>query len=106
MALGKGNKDKWVQALRSGKYEQTRGKLMSRDTEGIVRYCPLGVFLDVLEYPKDVDNLIFKHAHGYLHFGLSGSTELSPTEESAITRLNDIDKKPFKEIADYIEENL
>lgn len=38
-------KDKWVQALESGRYEQTTGRLRRND-----QYCCLGVLLDVAGY--------------------------------------------------------
>jgi hypothetical protein len=36
-------RDKWVGALRSGKYKQARKKLRDTDPDGETRYCCLGV---------------------------------------------------------------
>lgn len=44
-------KDRWVQALRSGEYEQGTGYLCEIDG-GVVKYCCLGV-LNELVYGKD-----------------------------------------------------
>lgn len=44
----KRNRKAWVEALRSGKYKQTKGKLKSRNGA----YCCLGVLCEVAEVPR------------------------------------------------------
>lgn len=44
----KRNRKAWVEALRSGKFKQTRGKLRSRNAA----YCCLGVVCELAEMPK------------------------------------------------------
>ena len=39
----KANRDKWVAALRSGEFEQTREVLVVKDDDGKKSYCCLGV---------------------------------------------------------------
>ncbi|MFO0203313.1 MAG: hypothetical protein ACK528_09315 [Alphaproteobacteria bacterium] len=106
-------KNKWVKALRSGKYKQGRKNLNYNGA-----YCCLGVlcevYLENCDEPKiekrtkiDWDNLVF---YGRWSAGLpdevhewSGLSNLSPAH---LIHLNDTAKKSFAEIADYIEKEL
>ena len=117
--MNKEIKAKWIKALRSGKYRQTRGKLKSRNGA----FCCLGVLCDIqgakavwqndldggnyvfggdkismppkpywAEVPRDqLDNLARRN-DGYSWAG-------NPPSEN-------FHKHSFSEIADYIEENL
>lgn len=38
---------KWVEALRSGKYKQAKGQLAIHDEKGAVKYCCLGVLCEL-----------------------------------------------------------
>lgn len=103
-------KKEWVDALRSGKYKQTRGKLKSRAGG----FCCLGVLCEVMgikpvwrsedkspvhgEYLYDSEECILTH-------NLRLRAGISPHEEGALIDLNDNGKK-FPEIANWIEENL
>lgn len=40
-------KDKWIAALRSGEYDQTKGVLRREDDEGRASYCCLGVLCEL-----------------------------------------------------------
>jgi len=42
-------KEKWVEALRSGDYEQGEGALRQEPSRGSNKYCCLGVLCDVVE---------------------------------------------------------
>ena len=42
-------KTKWVEALRSGRYEQGRSYLRSQGPDGTLRYCCLGVLTELTE---------------------------------------------------------
>jgi hypothetical protein len=93
-------KDKWIEALRSGKYEQCHGILRSGGSSwsNPERYCCLGVLADIA-YP---DVTVEDHYRQL-------STKLFKGERYIVRkfiRLNDIEKKTFPEIADYIRENL
>jgi hypothetical protein len=89
----------WLDALRSGKYEQTTGQL---ERDG--KYCCLGVYCVVHELTIENGGLdVFDDGlHGYhflaKHIGDSMVTKLYD--------LNDVKKKSFVEIADYIEQNI
>lgn len=94
-------KAKWIAALRSGEYKQTKGHL--HDENG---YCCLGVLCEVTQ-PEDWNGF---HFDGYPNgeefrefFGLN------PREETVLIHMNDgfeQPQKPFSAIADWIEENL
>lgn len=54
----KRNRKAWLEALRSGKYKQTTGKLKSRNGA----YCCLGVLCEVAEVPKKFNG--FDYTYG------------------------------------------
>lgn len=102
-------KAKWLEALRSGKYDQGTGQL--RDSRHC--FCCLGVLCDVAApeawdddmwaYGKDEDR---KEEVGNLPFRFRLKTGITDTNERDLIRLNDQDKKSFAEIANWIEGNL
>jgi len=94
----------WVDALRSGKYEQTTGQLLK---DG--RYCCLGVACEVAMY----HGVIFEYdgENGDLTGNFVGdwleiTTDKGPYTQEKLIDLNDKEKKSFSEIADYIESCL
>lgn len=102
--------EKWIAALRSGKYNQTRGSL--RDQFG---YCCLGVACVINGISDDDIDL-----EGFIidaHIG-DDNTEKMPEQligmdenelVSELTAMNDRDSEDaysFPEIADWIEENV
>ena len=120
-------KQKWVAALRSGKYEQTEGVL--RNNEG---YCCLGVLCDL--YAKETgmewftnnddftmhgnDTMLPHEVRVWAHLAdeFGGYVEVETDEGGAanpsylanpsLTELNDKWQYDFKQIADVIEEQL
>ena len=114
-------KEKWVAALRSGDYPQTRfalNRTKSHD-EAPVGFCCLGVLCEVAGLPKeaDYDNEFFVT---YLMLDSNGEqTECAATlsteqakifgiEEVApkLMDMNDSVGKNFDEIADWIEQHV
>lgn len=115
-------KKRWIEALRSGKYSQTKNIL--RDDKG---YCCLGVLCEVvlgedcwhvttnlkdkpIYYsievlaPNDQDSEgIYEEV--YLPEEVGKKAGLSREEQEELAELND-DGKKFTEIADHIEETL
>lgn len=108
----------WVNALRSGKYEQTTGKLKRHGG-----YCCLGVLCELSGQGEFVDMVEMKDVY-VLPSGMRGKTELPdeivewagmssrdgaihPDYPSGITTLSAMndDGSTFAEIADVIEEN-
>ena len=103
-------KRKWVEALRSGKYAQTKSHL--RDEHG---YCCLGVLCDLIapnDWQSNVEDDVFKHrrANSFPHpevlatAGIEGNTDCDEPVHPLWTaaHMND-DGRTFAEIADYIE---
>lgn len=104
----------WVALLRSGEFEQCQMKL---EKDG--KYCCLGVLcqLAIVEGICEVDNTDGK----VVYYGEDMSYGCLPSSvmkwagmksvlgelegKDALYRLNDIQKKSFVEIADYIETN-
>lgn len=96
-------KEKWVKALRSGKFKQGRRSLKKNMADGSCEYCCLGVLMQLQfggfpAHPdpyKPIAALIGDDAPGRLGKPISNLIEM-----------NDDQKRPFSEIADYIERNL
>ena len=94
-------KDKWVEALRSGRYQQQRDAVLHNEHG----YCCLGVLHHVVtgEEPKR-----------YWGESLSDCQRPKVVEQidseaghiSVLTDMNDRKGKSFAEIADWIEANL
>jgi hypothetical protein len=82
-------KAKWVKALRSGEYEQTKHEL---ECDGA--FCCLGVLCKVGGIDLDDVNVAY-----HLLEGITG-------DYGPLVGLNDVDGKSFNEIADYIEVHL
>lgn len=90
-------KEKWLEALRSGKYEQGQGRLAC---EG--HFCCLGVLVEVAQAWHANDP-----THG--HLNMTWRTEhagLDDNTESNLIDMNDVLSCDFPEIADWIEKNL
>lgn len=108
------NVRKWIEALRSGKYEQGQNKLFDHCCFGDVtaRYCCLGVLAEISPNAT-------KHASSYKFIGswhLTNTlipddwwiwnTGLALTHMYHCIDLNDRDGYTFKQIADYLEAQL
>lgn len=83
LRMNKDIKKKWVEALRSGDYKQTRLRL--QDKGG---YCCLGVLHLVTETPLDYESVY---------------AMLSEGQAAKCMNLNDNERWNFKQIAEYIE---
>lgn len=101
-------KDKWVAALRSGKYTQGRGYLNSNGS-----LCCLGVLCEIAGVEKRPSNILsryeykgtFRFGPSYIDFELLFPDLFSNINPYHLTLMNDILDKSFNEIADYIEEH-
>ena len=100
----------WIAALRSGKYAQGQAYLRCGGN-----YCCLGVAYDLSEGAKwvpsreeDADG-VFETLDGFVG-GLVEQTraQFGLTEEDALALvlMNDSERIPFTQIADYIETNI
>jgi hypothetical protein len=100
-------KTKWIEALRSGEYEQGQSFLREGD-----KFCCLGVLCDLKEPANwrrsgdSYDYVVGSDASmGLLPFSLKAETGINGQIESEIVGMND-EGKSFSEIADWIEANV
>lgn len=89
-------KAKWIAALRSGEYQQGRGRLRTDDN----RFCCLGVLCAV----TGREFIEADSTTGYQQ--LIEATELPYRVSNKCIDMNDISRCSFMEIADYIESHL
>lgn len=104
-------KQKWIDALRSGKYEQGTGSL-----EDNGKYCCLGVLAVVGELAERRAHSPSGRTHFYWGDGVFTSSTFPDSAclkvglwngvYGMLMHMNDSDKKSFAEIADWIEENI
>ena len=90
-------KQKWIEALKSGKFTQGYGRL--RTEEG--KYCCLGVFCEVSGIGINEDGMGAGQQPGYREL-----TDISPSAQFRLWQMNDSRSKTFPEIADWISANL
>lgn len=113
--------DKWVAALKSGKYSQGTEYLHHMDYDGTETFCAVGVLCDVIDptgwkknaIDEDESEFIFAH-HGYQHgiddeifeeCGFRGNPKEPECPIHEIYKMNDDERVSFTEIAEYIEQN-
>lgn len=98
--MTKEQKKIWVDALRSGKYQQGRGCLKQENDDGTFSYCCLGVANEELD--------LGSYARTYISIPSNSDIEnhISYGTQRKLWVMNDRDGKSFAEIADWIEENL
>jgi hypothetical protein len=98
-------KKKWIKALRSGNYKQTRGTL--KNDEG---FCCLGVLCDI--HPKvtwgerDAANFEFEVSESELPREFRLHLGIPKNKHNRLMHLNDGLRQDFSEIADWIEKHL
>lgn len=98
-------KNKWVAALRSGKYRQGRGHLRNNNDE----YCCLGVLCDVVDTTRWESGYTcyeYEECSGQLPSEMVKYLDISDVNQSSLINMNDIKKSTFEEIADWIEKNV
>jgi len=103
-------KDKWLKALRSGKFQQGVCRLHDKETN---KYCCLGVACRITHPRKDlldvsvisIDSKDIK-VPNFLKGDINENNKNYSPIVKILTHLNDIDEKNFNQIADWIEENL
>lgn len=102
----------WIAALRSGKYQQTRGTLCELFDDGSKGYCCLGVFLKavdgrILDANKRRWQGIIDGGNGYERFHdfqiFYGDSYI---DEDTCISWNDAKELTFEEIADNLEKAL
>lgn len=99
-------KEKWLEALRSGNYEQGKGFLKNWD-----KYCCLGVLCSIHpDTVADGSGFVIKGERGYhdtyLPDTIAENLGLDENTLDNLVDMNDEEGKTFSEIADWIEVNL
>ena len=121
--MDKALKAKWLEALRSGRYKQGKFRLRNNRDE----FCCLGVLCDISgegEWTHTCDisgegEWTHTRCKGYSYWKegkeadvnvlplfVSNFANLTDVEEEVLIDKNDGDGLSFKEIADWIEENI
>jgi hypothetical protein len=101
-------KAKWLAALRGGKFMQARGGLVGRVGRSGRKFslCCIGVGFAVKKgvTAREVDKLL----SGGFDTTINASVKigLTPKQMKELIDQNDNEKKNFKQIADWIEENI
>jgi hypothetical protein len=102
--------DKWVEALRSGKYKQGRGQLWTETaSDDSILYCCLGVAAmqdpSITEKCEGTQSYLKtpNTSNALVNLGVS---EFVDNHEDDLIAFNDDHKWSFSEIADYIEEEF
>lgn len=110
----------WVDALRSGEYQQGVGELRVVWETGDIDYCCLGVLCDLHRRRTNQGEWL---EEGYVPWGASkkhvrtlpepvrrwaemrdGNPDM-PEKQMTIAELNDVSELPFTELAELIEQN-
>jgi hypothetical protein len=107
-------KAKWIEALRSGKFEQIKGSLRARISETpteVIGHCCLGVLCEVADLPKAPMLSGYTFQGGHWRNGTPSTLfldeiDLDRQDVDELVNLNDNLEKSFEEIADYIEANI
>ena len=107
----------WIDALKSGEYNQIDGAFYE---EGC-GYCVIGVAMveclnvdkSILEGMRTLDNICEEHEIPYAKiklpwtYGSSSKPQAHTIDlEDMMMEMNDGDRLPFSEIAEWIEENI
>jgi len=95
-------KRRWLRALRSGKFKQTRKRL-----KGPRGFCCLGVACEIAKPGTDWKTERHPYALSeQLSVGFASKIKLDEAAENKLIALNDSGHYNFDKIADFIEENL
>ena len=105
--------DKWLQALRSKKYWNKKGKDGTLKNHRQKTYCALGVLIDITPHPYGksrnfsfVDDYVLYASGLFDCVGTSRFTNPAQSKrlvpKNSIVYLNDVENKSFKEIEEYI----
>ena len=100
-------KEQWLKDLRSGEFEQGRGKLCSEERQ----YCCLGVLAERVAVKKELIGYKYHYTFSDNECAMpwAGMVPDNIIDDDAmvyLVRMNDNDRNTFDEIADWIEANV
>lgn len=108
MVLGQ-NQKLWVEALRSGEYEQCTNELCTNDGAGTNYYCCLGVANELFNLNaqdnETLDGTNYAEVLGLFDSEGAIQGDEDELESLSLLEMNDSDGKSFIEIANFIEAN-
>lgn len=88
-------KAKWVAALRSGRFNQSVGSLRNDQSDA---YCCLGVL--------DLVGDLRSRSWATLDLQARRAAGITTRQADCLAKMNDLERRSFPEIADWIEANL
>ena len=88
----------WIEALRSGKYEQGSGALERNE-----KFCCLGVLAKEMDIPYNSVTDEEKEFNSNVYNSLAKGLDLMGLSSDTLIDLNDSEESSFEEIADFIE---
>lgn len=94
-------RNKWLEALRSGRYKQGRKFLRNNDC-----YCCMGVLCDVIDPTKWEAFGRYNGLNSYLSITLLAKIGLNSDQQGFLIHKNDMLGWSFEKIADYIEQEI
>jgi hypothetical protein len=95
-------KQKWIEALRSGKYRQGQSLLSFTILDEEPQYCCLGVLRDIM----GTNDFSYKQENTTLSSLQLSVCGLDRETQRILIQLNDVKMWDFNQIADYIENSL
>lgn len=100
----------WIDALLSGAYRQGTGYLRQNAiSDGEPEHCCLGVLCDVSGV-GEWDDQVFKYAgdesESILPRSLAKDLGLTMEQQDILWKMNDRDRAPFEDIAQWIDEHI
>lgn len=99
-------KEKWLEALRSGRFVQGKGQL-KKTIQGVVQHCCIAVLGECLEIEINERGDQFKVDENLCEGFYPSVDRLIGVENvHKLVNMNDDSRESFLEIADWIEEHL
>lgn len=94
----------WIDTLRSGRYRQARGRLKRTEyPDGA--FCCLGVLCDIYDNGKWSGG-VYAGQQNSPPVDIRDNAGLTAADVDDLINLNDNQKLPFTEIADYVEQRI
>lgn len=119
--MRRSERDEWLVDLRSGEFPQGHGALAVEDDNGELTFCCLGVKCE-RDARTERHDIVRSMYEGEISYGVTGTWDsksatmptaailnawgLHEHHATALARMNDDDRLPFVEIADWIEANV
>ena len=97
-------KTKWINALKSGNYQQCTGTIYDKG-----KHCAYGVLCDIYAKEKGVrlSNILMRTpSNSLIPRSVAKWAGIDGVNHDPVVRMNDLLRNGFDEIAEYIKENI